>query len=131
MPLVIFLKDCPRGFDSLLKRRITIFNKCLYFYTGSRFPSIQVRGIPYKYNATSGIIDADAESIRYNIFYRNVKSSDMHRIQYDESVDEVKLEIRYELIQRRKYRRFHRFFYLVGISVREYPRFRSHFTHVL
>ncbi|KAF4695591.1 hypothetical protein FOZ60_004088 [Perkinsus olseni] len=74
----------------------------------SRFPSIIVRGIPYKYNATSGIIDADTKSIAYNIFYRNVKSSDMHRIQYDESVDEVKLKIRYELVQRRKYRTFRR-----------------------
>ncbi|KAF4659891.1 hypothetical protein FOL46_006422 [Perkinsus olseni] len=76
--------------------------------SGQRFPSILVRGIPYKYNSTSGIIDVDSKSMRFVIFYRNVKSSDMHRIQYDESEDEVNLKLRYQMIGRRRYRTLQR-----------------------
>ncbi|KAF4649149.1 hypothetical protein FOZ61_001670 [Perkinsus olseni] len=79
-----------------------------------------VPGIPYQYNSTSGIIDADVGSssssrakelraYRWYPFINHVKAEDFRRMEYNSSVDEVKMKVkRGPVISRRRARTFRR-----------------------
>ncbi|KAF4692910.1 hypothetical protein FOZ63_010656 [Perkinsus olseni] len=75
-----------------------------------------VPGIPYQYNTTSGIIDADVGSSRvkelrlYRWYpFNHVKAEDLRRMEYNSSMDEVKMKVKIAaVISRRRARTFRR-----------------------
>ncbi|KAF4699035.1 hypothetical protein FOZ63_020492 [Perkinsus olseni] len=86
-------------------------------YYGSKCGSKRIRGplvtgIPYQYNSTTGIIDANADNRakEFRVYkwlpFAHVKPVDLHRMEYDSSRDVIKLKLKKGTALPRKTRTF-------------------------